>query len=45
MVNDWKTAMTTKMKQAHNNGKFEPIKVLEGKKTGRPSALPDELTK
>ena len=24
---------------------FEPIKLLEGKKTGRPSALSDELTK
>ena len=45
MANDWKTAMTTKMKQAHSNKKFEPIKVLEGNKTGRPSALSDELTK
>ena len=44
-VNDWKTAMTAKMKQAHSSGKFEPIKLLEGKKTGRPSALSDELTK
>ena len=32
-VNDWKTAMTTKMKQAHSNRNFEPITVLEGKKT------------
>ena len=44
-VNDWKTAMTAKMKQAHSSGKFEPIKLLEGKKTGRPSTLSDELTR
>ena len=44
-VNDWKTTMTTKMKQMHSGIKFELIMVLEGKKTGRPSTLPDELTK
>ena len=44
-VNDWKTTMTTKMKQMHSSIKFELIMVLEGKKTGRPSTLPDELTK
>ena len=37
--------MTTKMKQAHSNRNFEPITVLKGKKTGRPSTLSDELTK
>ena len=44
-VNGWKTVMTTKMKQTYSNRKFEPITVLEGKKTGRPSTLSDELTK
>lgn len=43
-VNDWKTAMTAKMKQAHGSGNFEPITELEGKKTGRPPTLSDELT-
>ena len=45
MVNDWKTAMTVKMKQVHYSGKFEPITELKGKRTGRPSTLSDELTK
>ena len=44
-VNDWKIAMTAKMRQAHSCGKFEPITSLEGKKTGRPSTLSDELTR
>ena len=44
-VNDWKTAMTAKMKQAHSSGKFEPITLLEDRKTGRPSTLSDELTR
>ena len=44
-VNDWKTAMTKKMKQAHGSGEFEPITRLEGKKTGRSSTLSDDLTK
>ena len=44
-VNDWKTAMTAKMKQAHSSNEFEPITILEGKKTGRPSTLSDELTR
>ena len=44
-VNDWKIAMIAKMRQAHSCGKFEPITSLEGKKTGRPSTLSDELTR
>ena len=32
-VNDWKSAMTAKMRQAYSSGKFEPITLLEGKKT------------
>ena len=44
-VNDWKTAMTAKMKQADSSGKFQPITLLEDKKTGRPSTLSDELTR
>ena len=44
-VNDYKIAMTAKMRQAHSSGKFEPITSLEGKKTGRPSTLLDELTR
>ena len=44
-VNDWKIAMTAKMRHAHSCGKFEPITSLEGKNTGRPSTLSDELTR
>jgi len=33
------------MKKAHGEGNFEPIAMLESKKTGRPSILSDELSK
>ena len=38
-------AITAKMKQAHSSGKFQPITLLKGKKTGRLSTLSDELTR
>ena len=44
-VNDWKAAITDDMKKAHDEGNFEPITMLEGKKIGRPSILSDELSK
>ena len=38
-VNDWKTAISDDMKKAHGGENFEPITILEGKKTGGPSIL------
>ena len=43
-VNDWKEAMIKEAKKAARDGQLEKIIVLEEKKRGQPSLLPDSVT-